>query len=191
MEGAKPLPRFPQKAKSNPVAPRAQPKTKKRRPAGRPRMSPRPQFQRNCGMTHPYSIQSGKPRQRTEAFLSQYVLKHRCDTCRTTSCGEPLDRVPLGPTAHRAVGPSLPDLLGSLGNFALCGGRGRSFAPSIPTSLLKKGWTENLICVGGQALRILRAVPIIAAQVVVKRGIAWYNNFGGLIIRSGGVPGDP
>ena len=57
MEGAKPLLRFPQKAKSNSVAPRAQPKNRERRPAGRPRMSPRPQFQRNCGMTHPYSIQ--------------------------------------------------------------------------------------------------------------------------------------
>ena len=36
---------------------------------------------------------------------------------RTASCGEPLDRVPLGQTAHRAVGPSLPDLLVSSGVF--------------------------------------------------------------------------
>ena len=30
-------------------------------------------------------------------------------------------------------------------DFAFCGKRGRGFAPSIPTSLLKKGWTQNLI----------------------------------------------
>ena len=39
--------------------------------------------------------------------------------CRTASCGEPLDRVPLGPTAHRAVGPSLPDLLGIIWGISL------------------------------------------------------------------------
>ena len=30
-------------------------------------------------------------------------------------------------------------------DFAFCGKRGRGFAPSIPTSLLEKGWIENLI----------------------------------------------
>ena len=66
--------------------------------------------------------------------------------CRTASCGEPLDRVPLGRTAHRAGRPSLPDPVGSLGDFALCGGRLGGAAPKTPASLLGKGWIENLVC---------------------------------------------
>ena len=73
MEGAKPLLRFPQKAKSNSVAPRAQPKNGQRRPAGRLR-EPRPQFRRNCGMTHLRFIRSAKSRQRVEAFLRFFSL---------------------------------------------------------------------------------------------------------------------
>ena len=57
--------------------------------------------------------------------------------------GKPLDRVPLGPTAHRAVGPSLPDLLGSLGGFRFLrkATKGSAFGIRQP---FEKGWTENL-----------------------------------------------
>ena len=66
--------------------------------------------------------------------------------CRTASCGEPLDRVPLGPTAHRAVGPSLPDLLVSFGGFRPLRRARKGLCPFHPHQPFGKGWIENFLC---------------------------------------------
>ena len=125
---------------SNPVAPRAQPKTGKRRPAGRPR-SPRPQFRRNCGMTHHYSIQSVNPRQRVEAFLRFPRWRGFClvgGGGRTASCGEPLDRVPHGKTSHRDVLPPFLIFWVSFGVFRPLRRARRGAAPP-PCQPFEKG----------------------------------------------------
>ena len=81
--------------------------------------------------------------------------------CRTASCGEPLDRVPHGQTSHRDVWPPFLIFWYHLGDFALCGGRGRGFAPSIPTSLLEKAGSKTFfVYVAG---RFPRVTQIVAA----------------------------
>ena len=64
--------------------------------------------------------------------------------------GNPLIGFPHEKTSHRDVFSPLPDLLGSSRCFALCGGRGRGFAPSIPTSLLKKAGPKTLFVLTGR-----------------------------------------
>ena len=63
--------------------------------------------------------------------------------CRTASCGEPLDRVPHGRTAHRAVRPPFLILWISREFRALRSAtKGSAFGICQP---FEKGWTENLV----------------------------------------------
>ena len=69
-KGQSPFLAFRRKRNPTPLRLGRNPKTGK----GGPRMSPRPQFQRNCGMTQFLIFRSEKPRQRVEAFLRFFSL---------------------------------------------------------------------------------------------------------------------
>ena len=91
---------------------------------------------------HPYHSFRKRMVRKLGVSMLRVYLTECASSCRTSSCGEPLGRVPLGPTAHWVIGPSLPDLWVSLGDFAFCGKRGGRCPP--PCQPFKKGWTENL-----------------------------------------------
>ncbi len=86
-----------------------------------------------------------KPRQRVETFCCFFSLARLSFVrfCRTASCGEPLDRVPHGRTAHRAVRPPFLILWISREFRALRSAtKGSAFGICQP---FEKGWTENLV----------------------------------------------
>ena len=86
---------------------------------------------------------------------------------RTSSCGEPLDRVPLGRTAHWAVRPSLPDLVGSSGISPSAEGEEGALPLPSPPAFFKR-LDRKLNFADGQVVQNPRAAQIVAAQPVAR-----------------------
>ena len=151
MEGAKPLPRFPQKAKSNPVAPRAQPQNRERRPADVPAAAISKKLRHDAVSHFPKRKTAPASRSVFAFLLADAVFVCGCVFAGLRPTGNPLIGFPSARQPTGLLGlPFLISLYHQGFRPLRRATKGAAFGICQP---FEKGWTENLF------LPALRKIP--------------------------------